>query len=213
MNLFLKLFSNKDHTFLPLFKEASENTVKMSNLLVSIVTYTSPEKKNEIYHEVLQLDEKGNHLSSQINHELSKNFLTPFDREDMHELISAINYVNDYIHGSIKRIQLYKPKEITPAIIKLAELIQMSAIELNLAIQELSNKKNKTKIKECTIKINSIENHADDVFNNALATLLIEENDHIEIIKMKDVLSALETATDMCENAASVINTILVKNT
>ena len=118
----------------------------------------------------------------------------------------------DYIHGTVKRIELYKVTEMTPAIIKLAELTQKSAAELHTAVHELRNLKNITKIKEATVRINSIENHADDIFDTAIARLFEEEKNAVEVIKMKDVLSALETATDKCEDAANVIDSIVVKH-
>jgi uncharacterized protein Yka (UPF0111/DUF47 family) len=103
-------------------------------------------------------------------------------------------------------------EEMTPAIIKLSELILKGAEELEVAIDELRNLKNISKIKEATVRINSIENHADDIFDMAIAKLFEEEKNAVEVIKMKDVLSMLETATDKCEVAANVINTILIKN-
>jgi hypothetical protein len=127
-------------------------------------------------------------------------------------LVSAVDDIVDYINGASKRMELYKVEEMTPAIVKLAELILKGAEELEVAILELKNLKNVTKIKEATVRINSIENHADDIFDMAIAKLFEEEKNAVEVIKMKDVLSMLETATDKCEDAADVINTILIKN-
>jgi len=73
------------------------------------------------------------------------------------------------------------------------------------------NMKKPGKVKEACVRINSIENHADDIFDTAIARLFEEEKDAIRVIKMKEVLSNLETATDMCEDAANVIETIIVK--
>ena len=100
---------------------------------------------------------------------------------------------------------------MTPAIKKLSELILQASIELNVAVRELRNMKKPGKIKEACVRINSIENHADDIFDTAIARLFEEEKDAIKVIKMKEVLSNLETATDMCEDAANVIETIIVK--
>ena len=96
--------------------------------------------------------------------------------------------------------------------IKLAELIQQAADELYKAIHELRDLKNTNTIREASIKINSIENHADDVFDNAVAKLFEEEKNAIELIKIKEVLQNLETATDKCEDAANVLSSILVKH-
>ena len=75
----------------------------------------------------------------------------------------------------------------------------------------MKNKKNVHKIKEACVRINSIENHADDVYNTAIASLFDAEKDPIMVIKVKEILSALETATDKCEDAANVLESIIVK--
>ena len=95
--------------------------------------------------------------------------------------------------------------------IKLAELILQSAEEINKAICGLRNMKNLIKIKESLVRVNSLENHADDIFDNAVARLFEDEKDAIQIIKIKEVLSALETATDKCEDVANVIESVIVK--
>ena len=91
-------------------------------------------------------------------------------------------------------------------------MILTGAEELEIAIAELRKIKNSVKIIESTVRINSIENHADDVYNMAIATLFEEEKNAVEVIKMKELLSFLETATDKCEDAADVIHSILIKN-
>jgi uncharacterized protein Yka (UPF0111/DUF47 family) len=142
---------------------------------------------------------------------LGKNFITPFDREDIHRLISRIDDVLDYIHGASKRMELYKITNFTPEIIKLSELIQTGANEINNAVLELRNLKNLRKITDACVRINSVENHADDIFDNAVAKLFDEEKNAVELIKMKEILSALETATDKAEDVANVLESIIVK--
>ena len=95
--------------------------------------------------------------------------------------------------------------------IKLADLTLESAIEINNAIDSLRSMKNIMKTRESLVKINSLENHADDIFDNAVARLFEEEKNAIQIIKIKEVLSALETATDKCEDVANVLESIIVK--
>ena len=157
------------------------------------------------------LEHQGDNITHMIFNELSRNFITPFDREDIHALASAIDDVLDFIHGSAKRIELYKVTEISEAIIALADTILKGAIELNVAVRNLENLKQIMLIKESCVKINSLENHADDIFNQGIAKLFEEEKDPIQVIKLKEILSALETATDKCEDAANTIQTILVK--
>ena len=211
MNIF-EYFTPKDKKFFPLFEKAAANATATSKVLVELVNSQSFEKRKELFREIERLEHVGDNITHETFNELSAIFITPFDREDIHNLVSAVDDIVDYIHGASKRMELYKVEEMTPAIIHLSELILKGAEELEVAIYELRNLKNISKIKEATVRINSIENHADDIFDMAIAKLFEVEKNAVEVIKMKDVLSMLETATDECETAANVINTILIKN-
>ena len=91
-------------------------------------------------------------------------------------------------NGSAKRLELYKVHPIHPSMIKLAEIIQQCSVEINNAIGALRNMKNLVNIREAIVRINSLENHADDIFDNAVARLFEDEKDAIQIIKIKEVL-------------------------
>jgi len=212
LNIF-QYFTPKDKNFFPLFEKAASNVTATSKTLIEFVNVGSNmEKRRELFREIERLEHVGDNITHETFNELSANFITPFDREDIHRLVSSIDDIVDYIHGAAKRMELYKVEQITPAIIKLAELIYEGAKELEIAVSELRNLKNISKIKEAAVRINSIENHADDIFDMAIAKLFEEEKNAVEVIKMKDVLSMLETATDKFEDATDVINTILIKN-
>lgn len=207
---FLQFLLPKDRKFFPLFEQSTSNLVKASKVLVELVN-TTPDKRKDLIREIEHLEHQGDNITHMIFNELSRNFITPFDREDIHALASAIDDVLDFIHGSAKRIELYKVTELSESITLLADCILKGSIELNVAVKNLENMKQIMVIKEACVKINSLENHADDVFNSGIARLFEDEKDPIMIIKVKEILSALETATDKCEDAANTIQTILVK--
>lgn len=211
-NNFFQIFVPRDKKFFVLFEKATANLVEISKSLNEMVNTSSPEKKRELIKQIEHLEHIGDNITHDIFNELSTNFITPFDREDINELTAAIDDIVDFIHGSSKRIDLYKIETMTPAICKLAELTLSSSQELHVAICELKNMKDLSKIKEACVKINSIENHADDIFDNAIARLFEEETDALKVIKMKEILSALETATDKLEDASDVLKSIIVKN-
>ncbi|MEN9511206.1 MAG: hypothetical protein RLZZ370_1025 [Bacteroidota bacterium] len=201
----------REKKFFPLFDKAAENLVAISTLLEKMVNTNDPEQRKAMIREIERMEHHGDTVCHEIFNELNSTFITPFDREDIHALNTALDDIIDYVHGSAKRIDLYQITELTPSIKKLSELILQASIELNVAVRELRNMKKPGKIKEACVRINSIENHADDIFDTAIARLFEEEKDAIKVIKMKEVLSNLETATDMCEDAANVIETIIVK--
>lgn len=210
---FLQILVPKDKKFFPLFEKASGNLVEISKALDELVNTPSGEVRKELIKKIEHLEHTGDGISHQIFHELSSTFITPFDREDIHTLASAIDDVVDNIHGAAKRMELYKIEDMTSPVVKLAELVHKGAQELHVAVCVLKNMKNIDLIKEACVRINSIENHADDIFDNAIASLFENEKDAIKVIKMKEVLSTLETATDMCEDAANVLQSIIVKTT
>jgi hypothetical protein len=106
---------------------------------------------------------------------------------------------------------MYKIERSTNEMIKLAELILQSTIELQKAINELRNIKNLRNITDAIVRLNSIENQADDIYDIAVADLFENESNAIHLIKMKEILAALETATDMAEDAGNVLESIIVK--
>ncbi len=207
----LQLLVPKDRKFFPLFEQATQNLIKASKVLNEMVTTPVSDRRKELIKEIEHLEHTGDNITHMIFNELSRNFITPFDREDIHALTSAIDDVLDFIHGSSKRIELYRVEVLDDSVIKLAEIILKGSLELNVAVVNLKDMKNLDAIKESCVKINSLENEADDVFNRSIASLFETEKDAIQIIKIKELLSSLETATDKCEDAANVIQSILIK--
>ncbi|HMU77288.1 MAG: DUF47 domain-containing protein [Bacteroidetes bacterium] len=207
----IQYFIPQDKKFFPLFDQAALNLQEAGKTMCQLVTSTDADQRKQHIREIERLEHRGDEITHEIFKELSRNFITPFDREDIHRLVSSIDDILDYIHGSSKRIDLYKVKEFSSDMVKLSELLQTQTEELRRVIYELKNKKNMRNISESLVLINSIENHADDIFDNAVARLFETETNAVEIIKTKEILSALETATDMCEDAANVIDSIIVK--
>jgi predicted phosphate transport protein (TIGR00153 family) len=213
LNSVFQYFVPKDKkVFFPLFEQAASNVVDMANILVEAVRTDDIDTRELLYSKIDKLENLGDEITHRIYLELSKNFITPFDREDITSLTGAIDDVADYIQGSANRMSLYKMDELTPAIQKLCDLILLGSIEVDKAVKELRDLKNVRNIADSCVRINSIENQADDVFDRAVADLFLYERDAIRLIKYKEILAALETATDMCEDVANVMETILVKN-
>ncbi|GAA4332327.1 DUF47 family protein [Mucilaginibacter gynuensis] len=213
LNSIFQYFVPKDKkVFFPLFEQASNNVVAMATILVEAVNLNNVATKEELFKQIDKLENKGDEITHQIYLELGKNFITPFDREDIHALATAIDDVADYIHGAANRMSLYRIDAPNDHISKLSELILQASIDLEKAVRELKDLKNVRNIADSCIRINSVENQADYVFDRAVADLFLYEKDAIQLIKYKEIYAALETATDMCEDAANVMESILVKN-
>jgi predicted phosphate transport protein (TIGR00153 family) len=212
LNAIFQYFVPKDKKFFPLFEMASANLINISDALLEAVNTNDIEHRNELIKKIEVLEHKGDELTHQIFLELSKNFITPFDREDIHALATAIDDVADYVHGSANRMLLYNVKHVNEAVRKLAELINQGCKDIDKAIKELKDLKNIRNVTDSCVRINSMENQADYVFDMAVADLFKNETDAIELFKMKELLAAMETATDKCEDAANVMESIIVKH-
>ena len=213
LNSIFQYFVPKDKkVFFPLFENAASNVVAMATILVESVNSKNPETREDLFKQIDKLENKGDEITHQIYLELGKNFITPFDREDIHSLASAIDDVADNIQGAANRMSLYRIDDFNDHIKKLSDLILQASADLEKAVRELKDLKNVRNIADSCIRINSVENQADCVFDRAVADLFLYEKDAIRLIKYKEILASLETATDMCEDAANVMESILVKN-
>ena len=211
LNSIFQYLVPKDRKFIPLLEQSSANLVHVSRVLNEMLTTSNAEKRSAMIREIEKLEHRGDEITHTIFNELATTFITPFDREDIQYLASGLDDIIDYIHGSAKRIELYKVETIHPSMVKLSELILQCSEQLDQAIQQLRSMRNTAKMREALVRVNSIENHADDIFDNAVARLFEDEKNAVEVIKIKEVLSALETATDKCEDVANVLETIIVK--
>ncbi|MFD2598366.1 DUF47 domain-containing protein [Sphingobacterium corticis] len=210
-NIF-NFFVPKDKKFFPLFEQAGSNLIEMAKVLNEAVNTTDEVKRKELTKRIEDLEHRGDDITHQIHLELGKNFITPFDREDIHSLASSLDDVADYIHGASNRMDMYKVTQPTQAMKELAELLVEATEHVAKAVYELKDIKNIRNITDSCVRINSVENKADYIFEKAVAELFEFEKDAIILIKHKEVLSSMETATDKCEDVSNVLESILVKN-
>ena len=206
-----KLFMPKNKIFYGLFEEVADRVYQMSKLLVTLVNETDFDKRSTYIAQIEDLEHKNDDNTHQIFTELGRNFITPFDREDIHSLASALDDIADYIFASSKKINFYKVNPNDTGIRKLADLIALGAAEIKVAVHGLRDMKDLRKMTEALVKVNSIENQADDVFDMSIDMLFQTENDAKEVIKKREIYQVMEIATDKCEDAANVIESIIIK--
>ncbi len=212
MTSIFSFFTPKDKSFQPLFEQASSNVLKIAEVLLETVSTKDLDQRKELIKEIERLEHVGDDITHTIFIELSKNFITPFDREDIHSLVSALDDIADYVHATASNIELYNVVVISDTMVKLAEILVEMCRDLDKAVRELRSFRNIRVIADACVRINSGENQADQVCNIAIARLFEFEKDAIELIRQKEILQTLEMATDKCEDAANVLESILVKN-
>ena len=212
LNSIFQFFVPKDKKFFPLFEQATTNLVLMAETLHEAVNAPKGEREAFIKR-IEELESNLEEITHKTNLELSRNFITPFDREDIHALIKAIDDVADYMHGAASRMRTYQVEKITKSIRKLTE-INLEACQLikKAITQDLQNMNNLEGIAEACKRINKLESKADNVFDKAVADIFENETDAKNIIKYKEVLSALETASDKCKGVSNVLEVIAVKH-
>ena len=167
----------------------------------------------EIHKQNVQTAEKA---ADKLTHEtidlLHKTFITPLDRDDIHQLISKMDDILDLIEDSAQLMFLYDVRELTPEAKKLAEICVVCCEKVKAAVGLLSNMKNAPEIMTLCTDIDRLESDADHVMRDAIARLFRDEPDVRELIKLRSVYEHLETVTDRCEDVANIIQGIVIEN-
>lgn len=198
----------RDNSFFAMFSAMSDNNIAGARALVDLfANYQDVEKQIEQIH---RIEREGDELTHAILTKLNQTFITPFDREDIHELASKLDDVLDFINAAASRIVMYRISTPPPAAGELANIILMQSQELQKAVSLMQ--KNGNILVHC-VEINRLENEADLVSQQAIARLFEHEKDPINLIKIKELLEFLERATDKAEDVANVLETVVLKNT
>jgi len=209
---FLKFFVPKDHSFFPLFERDAQNLVEATCLLKELMSITDRAEHGRIYKEILNLEHIGDEITNKTYEQLNKSFITPFDREDIHELTAHIDDIVDSINGISRRVCLYKPKKLIPVYVELAELICEGAKEIEKAIHCLKDPvANKRKITDACDRVKQIEHDADELYFAGVAELFDKEEDTKELLKNNKILEILERCVDEEEDVTDTLKAILIK--
>ena len=159
--------------------------------------------------EIREIEHKCDFITHEILQRLNRTFVTPLDREDIHELARSLDDVMDAIDASATILKLYHIDSVRPGARELAHLILASAEQLVKATQALEKRKG---LAECAVEINRLENEADRAHQAAVQALFQDERDAVVIIKWKEIFDFLEQATDRCEDVANVLEGVVVKH-
>ncbi|TAF50973.1 MAG: DUF47 domain-containing protein [Sphingobacteriia bacterium] len=211
INTFGKIFMPKNKIFYELFEDVASKVHEMGIKLKEMVNEPDFDKRSSISSQIEDLEHKNDDNTHKIFTELGRNFITPFDREDIHYLASSLDDIADYIYASAKKISFYNVNPNDTGIQKMADLVLQGTIEIKKAVFGLRDMKNLREMTEAMVKVNSIENQADDIFDMSIERLFQMENDFKEVIKKREIYQVMESATDKCEDAANVIESIIIK--
>jgi len=198
----------RDTKFFDLFADLSNNLNEGAKLLRGILA--DPHDIPMRVSQVQAIEHKGDRATYTIITKLNQTFITPFDREDIHRLASSLDDVLDFMNSAALRLVMYKINNPPPVAAELAGIIVLQCEELGKAVSLLE--KNGHVMEHCE-EVNRLEDMADQISRRAIADLFEHEKDPIQLIKLKELYEELEFATDKAEDAANVLEAIVLKST
>jgi uncharacterized protein len=193
--------------FFDMFAELSASLTEAARLLRE--TLENPRDLDLRAEQIQAVEHQGDKITHAIISKLNQTFITPFDREDIHRLASSLDDVLDFMNAAAVRLVMYKITQPPPEAAELAGLIVLQTEELAKGVSLLE--KNGAVMKHCD-EINRLEDVADHVSRKAIADLFEREKDPIQLIKVKELYEVLEYATDKAEDAANVLEAIVLKS-
>lgn len=198
----------KDIAFFEMFQKAAHNMIEGTRLLKEMVEhYHDPA---EYAKRIKEVEHVGDSITHDIALKLNQTFITPIDREDIHGLASALDDILDMAEAVADRFVVYKVPKPTEAAVRLADILYQSAVSVADGIDQLG--KGHADMKDCCVKVNSLENEADRVMRDAISGLFEREKDPIEVIKWKEIYENFEEGTDRCEDVANILERIALKH-
>jgi len=204
-----KLFP-REETFLPQFARAAEIILEAATALDELAAdFTDVELK--VAH-IKHLEHEGDQVAHQTFGLLSRTWITPIDREDIHALVKALDDVLDFIDAAANRFVLYKIREPRAGLKQATEILVQSAHAIRRASALLGDLKHSAAILEICVEINRLENEADTLNRISIGRLFETEKDPITLLKWKEIYEVLEEATDRCEDVANVFEQIVLKS-
>ncbi|HET7030410.1 MAG TPA: DUF47 family protein [Candidatus Limnocylindrales bacterium] len=197
----------RDERFYDLFVEDAANVLGGARLLEAMLrTYDQPEARAA---EIRATEHRGDEISHEIGHRLEATFVTPFDREDIYALISALDDVLDFIEEAADTFVLYRVEAPTAIAVEQASIIVKQAEILHDALTHLQGFKD---LDRYWIEVHRLENEGDQLVRGAIAALFNEERDPLDVLKWKDIYGLLEATIDKAEDAANIIERITIKH-
>jgi len=193
--------------FFDLFIQASANAQAIARVLVDLLD-DWPESRERL-RDIRELEHEGDRLTHEVINLLNRTFVTPFDRDDMYRLASVIDDVCDHIDEAADNIDAYEVRDVPEKARQQAEVIHRAASRLHEAVERLEGFKDSSRQ---LAALRELEDEGDRLSREAIADLFRSGADPLTIIRWKDIHEQLEEAVDACENAADVLEAILVKN-
>jgi predicted phosphate transport protein (TIGR00153 family) len=207
-------FMPHEGKFFELFNAHAEQVVLGSEVLVALLSVINESDEEAAKHcdNIDVIENRADGITHETMRQLHKSFITPLDREEIHQLITSLDDILDLIQDVAHTVTLYNVKHITGEAIKLSELCLSCCERVRAAVALLPSMDNGPEILKICHEIDQLETAADREMRGAMSRLFREEPDVRELIKFKAIYELLETVTDRCEDVANIIEGIVLEN-
>jgi predicted phosphate transport protein (TIGR00153 family) len=209
----------KDEKFFVYLSSIAKCVVEAADIFAKLREVGDAAGIQQIAAELRQKEHEADELAHLLYEELDKTFVTPIDREDLHNLTSALDDVIDEMEHSVAKMVICHIPKLSDPMREMARIAQSAAVEVAKCVDVLQNLNKIDEVQVHVIHVNSLENEGDRVYRAAIDRLftsskdaLFEALDPIEIIRQKDVLDSMEEAIDACEDVMDLIRSVVVKN-
>jgi hypothetical protein len=206
-----KLFP-KDKWFFESFSRASKNVLEASSIFLDLLEHIQESTTHSATQRIKEMEHEGDRLTHEVVDRLNKSFLTPFDREDIYQLISRLDDVMDMMDGAASRIVRYRIGTPPPKLMQQVKVLQNAAAVIHRLVESLQPRLKHADIHPFFEQIHQHENEGDQLLRDAVSELFETEKDPIQVIKLKEIYEFVEAAIDKCEDVANVIEGICVKH-
>jgi len=200
----------RDAVFWSAFSAMTEKTAKAAAVLREL--FDDPSRADELAKRIKDIEHEADHITHEVVQALHQTWITPLDREEIHSLITYLDSVLDFIDAAGDKMALYEITNVRPEAFELLKLLQMAVEDLGKAVDGLKKIDDPAPLLELCRAINKREHEADMVFRRALAKLFKERTDPLELMKWRDILESMETATDRAEDVANIIEGIILEH-
>jgi predicted phosphate transport protein (TIGR00153 family) len=200
----------RDKLFWTAFSDHSARTVEAAKVLIEMLEHL--DRRESLAAKIKELEHAGDQITHDCVQALHQTWITPLDREEIHSLITKLDDVLDFLEAAGERIALYEIREVRPEAIELAQLTVAACTDIQKAVAMLTDLNDPKPLLDLCVSINKHEHDADVVYRRALARLFNNDNPPLEVMKWRDILDALETATDRAEDVANIIEGIVLEH-
>jgi len=207
----LKYFTPKEKKFYGMFDRSANNIIEASLAFNNLINAATFEERKAVGAVIKAIEKKGDDLTYTIFEELHKTFITPFDREDIHELASTMDDVVDLMYSVSGKIEYYHCSNISSYMKDMVSQIHQGCLQIQIAVAGLEQITKENQILKACKELNKVESRVDVIFHEALSDLFANEKDPIELIKQKEILQNIEKIANKVEDISDVVKTIVVK--